>query len=184
MKYLLLPFAAAFLIASCSSSSSSGTSRDGHYTCDELGWSLQVPTGWEITVRDEATFGEPNRQSRIFFQKNAFYSFQAISEPLKPASDEAYAEWIRDGKREICTVYLADTTVQTDTSATTLETIGGKAFRVYDITTHISDDIIRTYRYYNGILKDQNLEVCLTFYNDKPEYKKQLIGAWKGSKFK
>jgi hypothetical protein len=159
MKYLLLPFAAAFLMASCSSSSSSSeTSQDTHYTCDELGWSLQVPTGWEITVRDEKTPGETNRQSRIFFQKNAFYSFQAITEPLKPASDEAYAEWLQDGKKEICNVYLADTTVQTDTSATTLETIGGKAFHVYDITTHISDDIIRTYRYYNGVLKGHNLE--------------------------
>lgn len=169
------------------------------YTSNEIGWTINIPEGWSVTTREQ---NEQNQQkglkafenvidedidlsrfkNLIGFQKNQFNSFSSTSEPFVEQYEGEWEEnntWL---KMMMCSTFEQQG-IKIDSSETYIELIDGLKFLTYEFTIYgpkgeaIMHQLMYT-RLINGY--DFGVNINYTNYDDK----KELIDAWKSSKFK
>ena len=170
---------------------------ENKYYSKEIGWTIEIPKGWNITKRDESlereaiglkAINEANGidydasglKQLISFQKDRFHIFAATSEKFEIEYDGEYEENKKLVKEILYNTY-ASNGIKIDT-ASTKERIDNLDFDLFKITVYdpkgeimLYQDLYSTFR--NGL----DFGVNLNYINEKE--KMELMRVWKNSKF-
>lgn len=166
------------------------------YHSDQIGWTMEIPEGWEIVKREtvaentkkgkkavEEVIGEydfSNVKYLLNFRKNAYNVFQATSEPFDTSGG---MNWKINNKNLKDVIYetYAKQGMQIDTSSAT-SNIDGLNFEVYIVTLYGPDgDEILRQEMYSRLINGFDFGVVLNYNN--PEDRAEMMDAWKNSKF-
>lgn len=173
-----------------------GTITGEVYTSESIGWSMEVPTDWEILSKNdmqgyvdrgkdavEEVAGEldlSGLQFLLSFQKNQFNMFQSTSEPFDELSNGDWNE-NNNAVNEMIYQAFANQGISCDTSTSTA-LVGGLEFRVLHVNVYsptgdiiISQDMFS--RHHNGYDFGATLS-----YNNEEDHA-TMLDAWKASKF-
>ncbi|MEO0895289.1 MAG: hypothetical protein AAFY71_02640 [Bacteroidota bacterium] len=201
MKQLLISLLAFFLLSSCQQDPNKqvdeGQVAEDTYHSEEIGWTIKIPKGWQVTSRDKLQelqdtgmemmeessgqkFDLSGFKQLISFQKDQFHIFQSTSETFNPEED---GDWAANNKAIKRLVYqtFASQGIRLDTSSQK-EIIGGKEFEVYHVTIYGPDGQVILYQdmyglFINGFDFGANLS-----YRDEDK-KEEMMNAWKSSTF-
>ena len=173
-----------------------GNVVDQTYTSAELGWSIAIPTGWEVISKSEQqddverglamvkeSVGEQIDASGvkhlISFQKDDYNLFRSTSETM--VLDYA-DEWndVQKSMKQLIYQTFSDHGIECDTSSGA-EQIDGVDFNVFHTQIIRNDEVLLYQDIYTAYLNGQNFSVNLN-YNDEKN-KKAMMDAWKASKF-
>ncbi|MFV0344953.1 MAG: hypothetical protein ACK5IQ_01675 [Bacteroidales bacterium] len=199
MKYIVstILLGLFFTTMSCGGSNKKfveGSLNENTYTSKEVGWTIDVPEGWEIINRLENATAKDIEEMKalgntnvsglkylIGFRKDQLNTFQSTTEPFNP---EAGVTWDENNAKLRALTYDAfvEQKVKIDT-ASTKEKIDGLEFDVFVIKAYSNADnkimfIQEMYsREINGLYFGINIS-----YNSK-ELRKTMFNALKNSKF-
>lgn len=169
------------------------------YTSDEIGWTIEIPKGWDIVEKEKTD--EINEKGRkaleesvdeeidmnglknlISFSKNQFNSFQSSSQTFKL---EYEGEWEENNialKKMVYTTFI-DRGIKVDSTATTVENIDGLDFQTYALTIYSpKGEVILHQLMYSRYINGNDFGVNLNYNNDKDG--DVLLRAFRSSKFK
>ena len=200
---LLIP-CTIFLIASCGAKDPNkqideGIIKGNTYTSHEIGWTIEIPSGWAIIEKEQTRAGHERGvkaieetiesevdfsglKNLIAFQKNRFNTFQSSSEPVEL---EYEGEWEENNAtlKEIMYATYLNQGINTDSSATTIEKIDGLEFQKYSFTIYSPNGDGRlTQIIYGRLINNLHFSVVISYNNEKD--KKAMMNAWRKSKFK
>jgi len=173
-----------------------GTVKGETYTSEEIGWTVEIPSGWSITLKDQmeettelgqeyveelgVEFDVSGLKHLIGFQKDRFNMFQSTSEPFDL---EYEGEWEANNATLKDVIYsaYAKQGIQVDTSSSKV-TVDGLEFEGFHITMYGPEGNVVFYqdmysRYINGF----DFAVNLNYNNE--EHKEAMLNAWMNSKF-
>ena len=167
------------------------------YTSKEIGWTMELPRGWEITTKEQLdqntkkgmelvkeVAGEIDYSSLkhlISFQKNKFNVFQSTSERYKLSYEGEYEENNQLLKEVIYNTYTGQG-IKVDTSSSIKEIDGLDFFTFHIIMYDPKGNIILYQDMYNRHVNGFDFGVNLT-YNNETE-KKTMEDLWFNSKLK
>jgi hypothetical protein len=201
MKIHILIFFTFIFFTSCKTDPNKqvdeGTVIENIYHSKEIGWTLEIPNGWNVTKREIAQ-GRENRglkalneanaidydisglKQLISFQKDRFHIFSATSEKFELVYDGEYEENKKLVKEMLYNTYVSNG-IKFDTISSK-EKINNLEFDLFHLTLYDSKGNIILYqdfycRYINGL----DFGVNLNYINDKE--KQELMRVWKNSKF-
>ncbi|WP_299278044.1 hypothetical protein [uncultured Psychroserpens sp.] len=201
MRINLLIILTLILFASCKTDPNKqvdeGTVNENKYHSNEIGWTIEIPKGWNVTQRGESqkredkglkAINEANGidydvsglKQLISFQKDRRHVFSATSEKFELEYDGEYEDQKKIVKEILYNTY-AQNGIKVDT-ASSKEIIDNLEFDLYKITVYNQKGEIILYqdlycRYMNGL----DFGVNLNYFNDKE--KNELMNAWKNSTF-
>ena len=154
LKFYITCLALFSLLTACSEYGANkqideGAIENGSYTSGELGWTMQIPNGWNIVSKEstqklsdkgrkaiEDTLGEKvdasGTKNLLSFSKNQFNMFQSTSEPFEIEYDGEWEENNRAIKEIILTTYK-DQNIQAEATEISIEKVGGLDFEKYEI---------------------------------------------------
>lgn len=167
------------------------------YTCKEIGWTIEIPEGWEIVTESdlagnvekgaeaisevyEEEIDYSQVKNLVGFKKNDFNIFTST---LQKFEEEYPNEWeaVYQSVKEVLYKTYTNKGFVVDTSSSEA-TIDGQAFEIYSSALYtpegkliLNQDMYSCYR--NGYDFGATLN-----YND-PINKEVMIKAWKASKF-
>lgn len=168
------------------------------YTSAEIGWTIEIPTGWTIVEKDETEarnekgkeiieetiggeFDASGLKNLIVFQKNKFNIFQSTSEPFKV---EYEGEWEQNNhalKELIYTTYESQG-IKVDSSVTTIEKIDGLNFLTYILTLYgKKGEIILHQMLFSRLINGFDFSVNLNYNNNRE--RDELLKAFRNSRF-
>ncbi len=167
------------------------------YTSDDIGWSIQIPEGWEVTGKDaqqarvergqeafeDATNLEidvSNLRHLIGFQKDQFNIFQSTSERFELEYEGEWESNFKDVTELICVMY-EDNGIAYDTLSGT-EIIDGLEFKKFNVTIYSpKGDIILYQEVYGRHINGFDFSVNINYNNENDKI--ELVSALKNSKF-
>ena len=174
-----------------------GTVNENKYHSNEIGWTIEIPKGWNVTQRGESqkredkglkAINEANGidydasglKQLISFQKDRRHVFAATSEKFELEYEGEYEDQKKIVKEILYNTY-AQNGIKVDTTSTK-EIIDNLEFDLFKITVYSQKGEIILYqdlycRYMNGL----DFGVNLNYFNDKE--KNELMNAWKNSTF-
>ncbi len=201
MRIYILTFLTFVLFISCKTDPNKqvdeGTVVENKYHSKEIGWTIEIPNGWNVTKRDESqkredkglkAINEANGihydasglKQLVSFQKDRFHIFAATSEKFEIEYDGEYEENKKLVKEILYNTY-ASNGIKVDT-ASSKEKIDKLEFDLFKITVYdpkgeimLYQDLYSTFR--NGL----DFGVNLNYINEKE--KLELMRVWKNSKF-
>lgn len=204
MKKTLIIFISTFTIISCKPSDPNKSIDEGKvegntYTCEEIGWTIAIPDGWEVVDREKSQdMREKGTQALeetidqevdfsgvktlIAFQKNQFNIFQSTSEPFKL---EYEGEWEINNAAIKALIFetFVNQGIKADSSATTVETIDGLDFQTYSFTIYgPNDEVILNQILYSRLINGFDFAANINYNNEKD--KATQLQAFRSSKFK
>lgn len=168
------------------------------YRSQEIGWTIEIPDGWQIISKNELEvndkkgmdaieevqeggFDYSGLKHLISFRKNMFNAFQSTSEPFEL---EYEGEWEDNNEALKGLVYKAFTNqgIKVDTSSSAA-TIDGLDFEVFHITVYgPNGDIILYQDMYSRHINGYDFGVNLNYNSDKD--KEIMMKVWENSKFR
>ena len=175
-----------------------GVVKGEMYTSKEIGWTIEMPNGWEIISKETQEENEKKGlkaiaetqggdidasgvKHLISFKKNQFNIFQSTSEPFK---EEHAGEWAENNTalKNLLHATYTNQGMKIDTSSTN-DKIDGLDFDVFQIVLYSSKGEVILHqdlywRYINGF----DFGVTLNYNNE--EDKETLQKVWRNSKFK
>jgi hypothetical protein len=201
MRIYILTILTLILFVSCKTDPNKqvdeGTVKENKYHSNEIGWTIEIPKGWNVTQRGESqkredkglkAINEANGidydasglKQLISFQKDRLHIFAATSEKFELEYDGEYEEQKKMVKELLYNTY-AENGIKIDTTSSK-EKIDNLEFDLFQITVYNPKGGIMLYqdlycRYMNGL----DFGVNLNYINDKE--KKELMKVWKNSKF-
>ncbi len=201
MRIYILIILTFIFLASCKTDPNKqvdeGTVKENIYHSKEIGWTMEIPKGWNITQREVAqeredkglkAINEANGidydasglKQLISFQKDRFHIFSSTSEKFELEYDGEYEE-NKELVKEILYDTYASNGIKVDTISSK-EKIDNLEFDLFHITVYGPKGDIILYqdlycRYKNGF----DFGVNLNYLNDKE--KTELMRVWKNSKF-
>jgi len=169
------------------------------YTSEEIGWTIEIPKGWNIVDKEtkqkmtekgynhiRETIGEDidysGLKNLIAFNKNQSNMFQSTSEPFDTEYD---GEWEENNKavKEIMYITLLDQGIKVDSTATIIEKIDNLDFHFYTFTIYSPQGkIILNQIMYSRLINGFDFGVSISYNNNKD--KEEMLNAFKASKFK
>ena len=174
-----------------------GKVENEYYTSDEIGWTIQIPSGWRIMLKNQLDKNQDKGMDLvqetidtivdysglkhlISFQKNKANVFQSTSEPFEL---EYEGEW--EENNEFVKVLITETYqnqgIRVDTSSSTAW-IDDLKFDLFEIKMYNPQgDIILNQDMYSRLINDYMFSVILS-YNDIV-YKNEMMKVWTNSKF-
>ena len=205
MKRIFLTFCFGLFVslAACGQTDPNANIDEGKiegnlYTSKEVGWTLEIPTGWSIVEKEkrEATdqkglkaleevagkIDYSGLRHLISFQKNRFNIFQSTSEPFKV---EYEGEWEKNhaALKEVIYLAYANQGIKADSSATTIEKIDGLDFQAYTFTIYSKNgNAILKQIMYGRLINGLDFGVNINYNNEQD--KEEMLAVWKKSKFK
>lgn len=176
-----------------------GSVTGNTYTNDEIGWTIEIPSGWNIISRDkikemnslgkesitEATGQSINAQGLkqlLCFQKNSFNSFLSTSYPF---DTEAQGEWEKTNVlvKQVLLETYTKSGFQTDASDTETVKIDGLDFRTFQIQLHGPDGkVALTQRLYGRLINGYDFGITIS-YNSEAD-RDVMLGVLQNSRFK
>ncbi len=191
-----------FILLSCKSDPNKqideGKIENGMYHSPEIGWTMEIPKGWEVTLRDSLVsmsgrgsnainetagidYDMSGLKYLLTFQKGRFNMFQSTSEPFEL---EYEGDWKENHKavKEILHETFTDRGIKIDTSSS-VEKVDQLEFEVFHITVYGPEGDILLYQdMYGRHLNGFDFGVNLNYQNEKE--KNEMMKVWKNSKFK
>jgi len=174
-----------------------GKVENEYYTSDEIGWTIQIPSGWRIMLKNQLDKNQDKGMDLvqetidtivdysglkhlISFQKNKANVLQSTSEPFEL---EYEGEW--EENNEFVKVLITETYqnqgIRVDTSSSTAW-IDDLKFDLFEIKMYNPQgDIILNQDMYSRLINDYMFSVILS-YNDIV-YKNEMMKVWTNSKF-
>ncbi|TBN03356.1 hypothetical protein EYD45_10140 [Hyunsoonleella flava] len=204
IKSRITPILLLFLVffASCKKDPNKqvdeGKVEAGFYHSEDIGWTMEIPQGWEVMQRDDVqdqsdkglkaiseTIGSEidvsGLKQLINLKKDRFHVFLSTSEKF----DLTYeGEWEENNEalKQILYDTYTDRGIKVDTSSSS-SNIGGLDFNVFSIKLYGPDDKVILYQdMYNRHINGFDFAATLNYL--KPKEKNEILRAWKGSKFK
>ena len=202
MKYNLVTLLVITILASCKSDPNKqideGQIVQNIYHSEEIGWTMEIPTGWNVTHRSELSrrtkkgldaineiaeidYDASELKQLLNFQKDRAHIFQSTSEPFELKYEGEWEE-NNEGLKEL--IYETYTTrgIKIDTSSSK-ETIDNLEFNVFHIKMYGPDGKIILYQdMYGKLINGFDFGVNLNYINVKE--KNEMVNAWKNSIFK
>ncbi len=202
-KITLLLFCLAFSIIACQSKDPNEMQKqekkptavieapinsinDGVFNNTEIGWTIEIPEGWERIENKEEDPSDPqmnyvNIKSLISFRKGEYNLFQSTIEPFEMNYQGEWQENERALKYVIYQTYESQGII-IDTTVTVSEEIDGVHFHTYSFsisdkaTKNVMEQII-----YRAPIHGYEFGVVITSNNE--EDKEDLLTAFRNSKF-
>jgi hypothetical protein len=201
MRIYILTILTFVLLTSCKTDPNKqvdeGTVNDNMYHSKEIGWTIEIPKGWNVTEREVTKKMEDNGlkaitevndidfdistlKQLISFKKDRYHVFLSTSEKYELEYDGEYAENKKLVKEILYNTY-ASKGIKFDTISSK-EKIDNLEFDLFRITHYDQKGEVMLYqefycRYINGL----DFGVNLNYINDKE--KNELMRVWKNSKF-
>lgn len=197
-KFLSLLLCLIILVACNSSAPKEEKQRTAHYTSKELGWTIEIPTGYRLISKakiqvndqkgkeaiDEVYDGNVNTDSLkhlVSFQKNQLNIFDSTIEPYVEKQVGEY-----EANNQAIKKLLFDTYRNQKIKIDTLsgkETIQGYRFNAFYIKVYGPSGAVLMHQVmYSTLLKGYDFGVNINYNNE--EDKKVLMDVFKNSKFK
>ncbi|HXP48948.1 MAG TPA: hypothetical protein VN922_03285 [Bacteroidia bacterium] len=173
------------------------TAKPQVYKSNEIGWSIEMPSGWSIVTQGrldsldkkgkdimEKESGDSidtkGLKHLASFKKNQFNFFGSTIEPFKEDTAGEY-----DAQNRALDVFLYNTYVnqgiKTDTSTGT-EIVQGLKFNVFNAAIHGPDgNVILRQILYSRLINGYDFGVNINYNNE--DDKKVMLDAFKNSKF-
>lgn len=174
-----------------------GEINEGTYKSSQIGWTIQIPKGWEVTHRDvldqrtkkgldvitETTgieYDASGLKQLLNFQKDRFHIFQSSSEPFQLEYEGEWEENNAGIKQLIYDTYTSRG-IKIDTLSSK-EKIDNLEFEVFHITLYKPDGEIMLFQdMYGRHINNYDFGVNLNYLNQTE--KDEMMKAWKNSKF-
>lgn len=202
MKNKLLVLLILTTLSSCKSDPNKqideGKITENTYHSDEIGWTMNIPKGWNVTHRsvlaernekgldmiEESTgleYDDSQLKQLLNFQKNRFNIFQSTSEPFEVEYDGEWEENNASIKELLYNLYT-EKGIKTDTTATKITNIDGLDFRYFTITLHSpKGEVLLNQLMYSRLINGFDFGVNINYNNE--EDKNEMLEAWLNSKF-
>ncbi|MEK6155693.1 hypothetical protein WIW50_20705 [Flavobacteriaceae bacterium 3-367] len=201
MKIKIITLLVLIILISCKSDPNKqideGKITESTYHSNEIGWTMEIPTGWNVThkgVSDERTekgleaikesagidYDASGLKQLLNFQKDRFHIFQSTSEPFEI---EYEGEWEdnNEGLKQLLYETYESRGIKIDTSSSTKK-IDNLNFEVFHITMYGPDGKIILYQdMYSRLINGFDFGVNLNYINEKE--KNEMMKVWKESKF-
>ncbi len=201
MLFLTLTIGTALSLSSCGQPAKKideGRIRKNEYTSREIGWTIEIPEGWEVANLEkakestkkgvkaieetiDAKVDYSGLKNLIRFQKNQFNIFQSTSEPYK---QEYEGEWKENNNSLKTIIYstFENQGIKSDSSATSIEKIDGLDFHTYSFTIYDpKGNIILKQIMYSRLINGFDFGVNINYNNEKD--KNEMLKAFRKSKF-
>lgn len=174
-----------------------GEVKENTYYNKEIGWTMEIPDGWEVMQKDvvqensdkgldaisETAGGEidvSGLKQLLNLKKDRLHIFLSSIEKYEL---EYEGEWEENNAvlKEILYNTYANKGIKTDTSSSKAN-VSGLEFDVFNIKLYGPDDKVLLYQdLYSKYMKGFNFGVTLNYLN--PKEKNEILRAWKSSKF-
>ncbi len=202
MKIYLIIFILLTALFSCKTAQNKqldeGKIKGGKYYNKEIGWTMDIPKGWNITpmaVLEERTKKSLNEINEVSgtnhefsklkrllnLHKDRFHIFETTLEPFELHSEEKWEENITRNKKIIYETYIRNG-IKIDTSSSK-EIIDNLEFDVFHIELDGLNELNGKIFYDLYITYINGLEFIagLNYMNEKE--KNEMMEVWKNSKF-
>lgn len=168
------------------------------YFSKELGWSIEIPTNWTILSKNKmdeyeqkgakaleaVNGGEQSNSNELKYLINFQKLNNTFTSSSQPYKEEYPGEWeidIAHTKKSLIAAYK-NRGIKVDYTETTIEKIDGLNFHTYEFRIYgPKGNVVFKQISYSKLINDFNFGVVI-FYSDE-NYKKELMTAWKQSKF-
>ena len=201
MKIKLVTFITIAILVSCKSDPNKqideGKINENTYHSEEIGWTMEIPDGWNVTHRSELKkrtekgldainetagidYDASELKQLLNFQKDRFHIFQSTSEPFKL---EYEGQWEENNKgiKELIYEAYSSRGIKIDTTSSK-EKIDDLEFEVFHITMYGPEGKIMLYQdIYGKHINGYDFGVNLNYVNDKE--KSEMMKVWKNSTF-
>ena len=201
MKFNFLTIIAFLVLVSCKTDPNKqideGKVSNNFYHNKEIGWTMEIPNGWNVTHKSELSkrtekglnainetaeidYDVSELKHLLNFQKDRFHVFQSTLEPFKLKYE---GEWEKnnEGIKKLIYETYSSRGIKIDTSSSK-EIIDKLEFKVFHITMYGADGKIILYQdMYGSHINGYDFGVNLNYIND--EEKNEMVKAWKSSKF-
>ena len=201
MRIYILIFFTLILFTSCKTDPNKqvdeGQVIENKYHSKEIGWTIEIPKGWDVTKRDESQKREDNGlklvneangidydvsglKQLISFQKDRVHNFIATSEKFDIEYDGEYEENKVLVKELLYNTYSSNG-IKVDTISSK-EKIDKLTFDLFKITVYgPNGDILLYQDLYSTFRNGLDFGVNLNYKREKE--KMELMRVWKDSKF-
>lgn len=202
MKIKLVVLIILTTLSSCKSDPNKqideGKITENTYRSDEIGWTMNIPNGWNVTHRSvlnrrskkgldiikETTgleYDDSELKQLLNFQKNRFNIFQSTSEPFELEYDGEWEDNNASVKALLYDLYTQKG-IKTDTTATKIANIDGLSFHYFTVTLYKPNgDVLLNQRMYGKWINGFDFGVNINY--DNQEDKNEMLEAWLNSKF-
>jgi len=202
MKIKLLVLLILITLSSCKTDPNKqideGKITKNTYHSDEIGWTMNIPKGWDVTHRSilnkrskkgldiikESTgleYDDSQLKQLLNFQKNIANTFQSTSEPFYIEYDGEWEDNNAAIKELIYNLYT-EKGIKTDTTITKIANIDGLDFHYFTITLYKPNgNVLLKQRMYSRLINGFDFGVNINYNNE--EYKNEMLEAWLNSKF-
>jgi hypothetical protein len=177
-----------------------GIIKEGTYHSKEIGWTINLPEGWEVIdsrkqaalqkrgmdaigSANDITVDVSGLKNLITFKKDIFNSFLSTSESIEFENEAAWSDNIETVKNYLIATYQNEG-IDHDASDTVTEMIDGLEFKTYTFRLYdpkngkiILNQLVYA-RYINGF----DFGVCINYNNE--DDKAVMLEAFKNSKFR
>lgn len=193
--------ACVYLINSCkidpNKQVDEGKVENEYYTSEEIGWSIQIPSGWRIMLKNQMDKNQDRGMELvqetidtvvdysglkhlISFQKNKGNVFQSTSEPFELEYEGEFEETNQFLKLVITETYQ-NQGIRIDTLSTTAR-IDNLKFELFKIKMYNPQgELILNQDMYTRLINDYLFSVVLSYNN--LEDKQEMMKVWTNSKF-
>ncbi|WP_138434344.1 hypothetical protein [Winogradskyella algicola] len=202
MKIKLVVLLILTIVLSCKSDPNKqideGKITENTYHSDEIGWTMNIPNGWNVTHRSvlnrrskkgldiikESTgleYDDSELKQLLNFQKNRFNIFQSTSEPFEVEYDGEWEDNNTSVKALLYDLYT-EKGIKTDTTATKIANIDGLSFHYFTVTLYKPNgDVLLNQSMYGRLINGFDFGVNINYNNE--EDKNEMLEAWLNSKF-
>jgi hypothetical protein len=193
-----------FFVTSCGTQDPNKNVDEGKivgeiYSSSEIGWTIEIPTGWTVTDKDklekndeagkkaiektaDRKYDFSGLKHLISFKKDKFNIFQSTSETFKLAYQGEWEDNNVAVKELVYNTYL-DQGIKCDTTVTTIESIDGLDFYTYSfIIYNPKKEIVLRQILYSRYFEGLDFGMVISYNNEK--YRDEMLKAIRNSKFK
>jgi hypothetical protein len=175
-----------------------GSIIEDTYSSNEIGWTMQIPAGWNILPRNKAVdtqnkgkkaieemLGEEiaieELKNLLHLQKDVFHTFQSTSQPFVSTYDGEWEETNETLKQVLMDTY-ANEGIRAEVSETKIENIDAVKFVTYEFTLYApSGNVFLRQILYTSLINGYDFGMNVS-YTDA-QIRDEILSAWKKSKF-
>ena len=150
------------------------------YTSDEVGWTIQIPEGWDIVPNEMIDKGDKGEVKQLITFRNNGGLFGATLMPFKEGHPDSYTDYLNQIHANMYQRFISRGVV-VDTMVRKIS-LHGHEYDVFSSTIHAPDGAyIIDQLMYSCLVDGYEFSVNLNFNNDSD--KATMLRVWENSKF-